>query len=178
MRRFVLLFGVAAACAPVLQPAVAQRQCASQADQAVFDVQALRSELMVLATGCKDDESYNAFIRRYQPELLANDRAVDAYFKSRFGRTGQREHDRFITDLANTLSREGSHLGGDFCPRNGAIFHEVMALHGASELPAFAAGKDLVPASLELCQGPAAPLPAGNKAKPKSRKPGLKTAQQ
>jgi hypothetical protein len=97
---------------------------------------------------------------------------VDAWFKKHYGRAGQAEHDRFVTDLANALSREGSRLGGDFCPRNGLIFSEVLALHGASELPAYAAGKDLVPSSLDVCQEPApAPAPA------KARKPALKTAQ-
>ncbi len=171
----MMLLGVAATAAAAISPALAQRQCASQADQAVFEVQALRSELMVLATGCQDDSRYNAFIHRYQPELLANDRAVDAYFKKHYGRAGQTEHDRFVTELANALSREGSQLGGDFCPRNGAIFNEVLALHGASELPAYAAGKALVPPSLEICSGPApaaAPV-KGNK----GHKPGLKTAE-
>jgi hypothetical protein len=174
MHRFGLMLGVAATCAMALQPAVAQRQCASEADQAVFDVQVLRSELMVLATGCQDDTAYNAFIRRYQPDLLANDRAMDAYFKRRYGRAGQTEHDRFVTDLANALSREGSQLGGDFCPRNGLMFQEVMALHGASDLPAYAAGKDLLPPSLEICQGPA---PAAAPAPSKARRPRLNTAQ-
>ncbi len=33
------------------QPVLAQRQCTSLSDQSAFEVQALRSELMVLATG-------------------------------------------------------------------------------------------------------------------------------
>ena len=43
------------------------------------------------------------------------------------------------------------HLGSDFCDRNGMIFTEVMALRGPSELPAYAAGKDLVPTTLDIC---------------------------
>jgi predicted secreted protein len=170
------MLGVAAACASALEPAIAQPRCSSPSDQAVFDIQALRSELMVLATGCQDDGSYNAFIHRYQPELLANDHAVDAYFKHRFGRSGQTEHDRFVTELANDLSQQGSQLGTDFCPRNSQIFHEVMALHGASDLPAFAAGKDLVPPSMAICTAletpskakamPAKVLPVKGKGKP------------
>ncbi len=126
-------------------------------DQSAFEVQALRSELMVLATGCHEDERYNAFIRRYQSDLQANERAIDAYFKQRFGSSGQTEHDRFVTELANAMSRQGSEMGGDFCPRNGMIFNEVLALPSASDLPNYAAGKDLVPASVTIC----APLPTG-----------------
>ncbi len=133
------------------QPVRAERQCTSVADQSAFEVQALRSELMVLATGCHDDERYNAFIRRFQGDLQANERTINAYFQHRYGRMAQTEHDRFVTDLANAISHQGTDIGGDFCPRNGMIFNEVLALTAVSELPDFAAGKNLVPASVEIC---------------------------
>ncbi len=146
-----LLLGLAAVGALALQPALAQPQCASPVDQSAFEVQALRSELMVLAMGCHDDDRYNAFMRRYQPDLMSNEKAIDAYFKRAYGRSAQTEHDRFVTDLANAISREGTRLGGDFCPRNGAVFTEVMALHSTSDLADYAAGKDLVPNTLNIC---------------------------
>lgn len=149
MRRFVS--AVAALSVLSAQPVLAQRQCSSMADQSAFEVQALRSELMVLATGCHDDDQYNAFIRRYQADLQGNERAINAYFQHRYGRAAQTEHDRFVTDLANAISRQGSDLGGDFCPRNGLIFDEVQALESAAELADFAAGKNLVPASVDIC---------------------------
>jgi hypothetical protein len=149
MRRLVT--AVAALSLITSQSAFAARPCTSLSDQSAFEVQALRSELMVLATGCHDDDSYNAFIRRYQPELQANEKQVSAYFQHRFGRAGQTEHDRFVTDLANAMSRQGSDLGGDFCGRNGLMFHEVLALDGAAELSDYAAGKNLIPASIEVC---------------------------
>ena len=133
------------------QPVLAQRQCSSLSDQSAFEVQALRSELMVLATGCHNDDQYNAFIRRFQADLQGNERAINAYFQHRYGRAGQTEHDRFVTDLANAISRQGTALGGDFCPRNGMIFNEVLALQSSTELADFAAGKDLVPTTVEIC---------------------------
>ncbi len=154
MRR--LVSAVAALTILSAQPVWAERQCSSVADQSAFEVQALRSELMVLATGCHDDDRYNAFIRRYQSDLQGNERAINAYFQHRYGRAGQTEHDRFVTDLANAISRQGSDLGGDFCSRNGLIFNEVLALESAAELPDFAAGKDLVPTSVEICK----PMPS------------------
>ena len=149
MRRFVS--AVAALTILTAQPVLAQPQCSSQSDQTAFEVQALRSELMVLATGCHDDDRYNAFIHRYQSDLQGNERAINAYFQHRYGRSAQTEHDRFVTDLANAISRQGSDLGGDFCPRNGLIFNEVLALESSAELADFAAGKNLVPASVEIC---------------------------
>lgn len=169
MRR--LMFATVALAALALQPALAERQCASLADQSTFEIQALRSELMVLATGCHDDDGYNAFIRRYQSDLQANERAIDAYFKRRYGRSAQFQHDRFVTDLANAMSRQGSELGGDFCPRNGMIFKEVLALRSAAELPDFAAGKDLIPPTIDVCAGTTAPATPT-----KARKPSTRTA--
>ncbi len=149
MRRFVS-FAVALTMLSA-QPVLAQRQCSSLSDQSAFEVQALRSELMVLATGCHEDDRYNAFIRRFQAALQGNERAINAYFQHRYGRAGQTEHDRFVTDLANAISRQGTALGGDFCPRNGMIFNEVLALQSSTELADFAAGKDLVPTTVEIC---------------------------
>jgi hypothetical protein len=152
MRR--LLSAVTALSLLSAQPVLAQPQCSSLTDQSAFEVQALRSELMVLATGCHEDDRYNAFIRRYQADLQANERAIDAYFKHRFGSSGRAEHDRFVTELANAMSRQGSELGGDFCPRNGMMFSEVLALSSPTDLPNYAAGKDLVPASVTICAPP------------------------
>ncbi len=149
MRRFVST--AVAMGLLTLQPALAAQQCASQADQSAFEVQALRSELMVLATGCHDDNQYNAFIRRYQADLQANENLINAYFKQRYGRLAQTEHDRFVTELANAVSRRGSDLGGDFCPRNGLVFNEVLALDTPAQLSDFAAGKNLVPTTLNTC---------------------------
>jgi len=149
MRRLIL--SLAAAGTLVCQQAAAQLQCLASSERAAFDVQALRSEVMVLATGCSDDAQYNAFIQRFKPELQANERDVDAWFKKKFGRRAQSEHDRFVTDLANAQSSAGNKLGSDFCPHNGMIFQEVMALRDSAELPLFAAGQNLVPASLDFC---------------------------
>jgi hypothetical protein len=128
----------------------AQPPCA---DQPVFDMEALKSEMMVLATDCHADAQYNAFMERFHPELLANEHALDAYFRHLYGRRGQTEHDSFITNLANAQSEVGLHQGTDFCPRNQELFQEAMAVT-SNELPDFAAGKDLLPPTLATCQQP------------------------
>lgn len=152
MRRIACRLTIAlAALGGLTAQADAQLQCLSPAQRAAFDVQALRSELMVLATGCGDDQPYNAFIERYKPQLLANERAMDEYFRHRYGRRGQTEHDRFVTDLANAQASRASRLGSEFCPRNGQIFSEALALSSSSELAPFAAGQALFPTSMEVC---------------------------
>jgi hypothetical protein len=163
MRR--LLSSLAAMSLLTVQQAQAELQCLQPQERAAVEVAALRSELMVLATGCHNDDGYNAFIRKYQPELMGNEKAIDEIFKHKYGRRGQQEHDQFVTDLANAESSAGMHLGTDFCAHNGMIVQEVLALQSASDLASYAAGKNLVPASLGVCSVIGTPPPEPRKAK-------------
>ena len=149
MRR--LLSGLAAVSLLAVQQAHAQLECLQPQERSVVEVAALRSELMVLATGCRQDDRYNAFVRRFQADLMGNEKAVGDVFKRMYGKRAQQEHDRFTTDLANGESSAGTKLGTDFCERNSLLFSEVMALRGANDLPAYAAGKDLVPTTVDIC---------------------------
>jgi len=151
MRRFLPALAIFGAL--VAQPALAQKHCAAIADQATFEVQALRSHLVVLATGCPETTRYSAFIQKFQPALQANAQALAAWFKRRYGARGQFEHDKFVTDLTNAVSSGATVLGGDFCPHDGLLFDEVMALRSGAELPSYAAAKDLIPVSVEICAG-------------------------
>jgi hypothetical protein len=149
MRR--LLSTLATVSLLAAQQAHAELDCLRPQERSVVEVAALRSELMVLATGCHQDDRYNAFVRKYQPDLMGNEKAVGEVFKRMYGKRAQQEHDRFTTDLANGESSSGINLGTDFCARNSALFSEVMALQDAAELPAYAAGKDLVPPTVDMC---------------------------
>lgn len=149
MRRVV--FGLVAVGMLSTQQAQAQLQCLTPDQRAAVQVAALRSELMVLATGCHEDDHYNAFIRKYQADLIGNEKAIGDLLKHKYGKRAQQEHDRFTTEMANDESSAGMLLGGDFCAHNGMIFTEVLALNSANDLAAYAAGKDLVPSTLEMC---------------------------
>jgi hypothetical protein len=151
--------------------AMAADACKNAADREVFDLAALKSEAMVLAEACHEEEQYNAFIQRYKPVLLANEHAFDAYFKRTYGRSGQSEHDAYITSLANAQSDVGLKEGTDFCPHTEVIFSEVMAIPTAQDLVAYAAGKNLMPENLGACVEPTPVVT-------RSREPGRKTAKQ
>jgi hypothetical protein len=165
MRRAMTSLAIVAVLTAQQAQAQVSLQCLSREERSAVDVASLRSELMVLATGCHRDESYNAFIRKYRADLMGNEKSMDEVFRHRFGKRGQQEHDRFTTDLANAESSAGMRLGSDFCDHNGMIFSEVMALRGPTELAAYAAGKDLVPPTIEMCPE-VAQAPAGRKAAP------------
>src|SRR6202012_1629463 len=84
MRR--LLSSLAAVSLLTVQQAQAELQCLPPQERAVVEVAALRSELMVLATGCHDDDGYNAFIRKFQADLMGNEKAIGEIFQHKYGR--------------------------------------------------------------------------------------------
>lgn len=147
----------------------ANAACSSPADQATFDVQALKSMLIVLSTSCKSSEPYNAFVRRYPAELKQSERAMGDYFRRAYGKRGQTEQDSYITSLANDQFRVGLQQGTDFCPRNQAIFEEAVSLRSGGDLPAYAAGKNLIPDSIGACPGVSTASTSGPARATKSR---------
>lgn len=153
--------GVAALLAAAMllaQPAQALSRCANETDQAIFEVEALKTELMVVATTCKGpaEDRYNDFVRRYQQALVVTNRGIGQYFTRSHGKAGQRQQDIFITELANARSNSARQLGSDYCLRNAGLFDEVMALNGVTDLPAYAATKDLLSSGVTACPGGAA----------------------
>lgn len=151
MRR--LLIGLTAVGSLLGNSAMAAQECPNDSDQSAFELVALKTALMVVATTCDNREQYNSFVRRYQPKLQETDRSLSSYFKVHYGNRGQTEYDRYATDLANSQSRFGLAQGVDFCARNATLFTEVMALGNTADLSNYAAGKDLIPASIGACPG-------------------------
>jgi hypothetical protein len=165
------MFGMIAAATLAVQPALAQQvqpaqtECPNEAEQQMFELVALKSQLMVLATTCGQNEQYNAFINRYRPDLVSAEHEFNAWFKQHYGKRADTEHDRYITQLANAQSGVGLAQGTDFCTRNDVLFHEVMTLQNGNDLKQYAAAKELLPAAAAACEAPAAPV-----AKPVAKK--------
>ncbi len=117
------------AAASLLTATVANaNQCARPAEKVAFDVEGLKSQLMVTAITCQQQSRYNAFIARYRADLVSDERAIDTYFHRAFGRSAQRQRDEYITLLANAQSDQGIKLGTLFCQKSVSMFDEVMAL--------------------------------------------------
>lgn len=158
LRRFAAM-GLAAATlssAPLLDgEARAASQCGMSPMRQAFDVEGLKSELMVTALSCHQQDRYNAFVGKFRSDLTEQERALDAYFASSYGRGAQREHDDYITQLANVQSERGLKAGTQFCDQRVSMFDEVLALDNASDLGSYAEAKDIVqPAVYETCAAP------------------------
>jgi hypothetical protein len=130
--------------------------CARPADLSAFDIAGLKSQLMVTALTCNQQDRYNDFVHRFQRDLMAQERALHAYFSRAFGGgRAQREHDDYITSLANLQSQNGIRQGTLFCQQNIGVFTEVLAIAKGSELAPYAAGRHVPqPIAVTACPPP------------------------
>jgi hypothetical protein len=129
--------------------------CARPADVTAFDIAGLKSKLMVTAITCSQQDRYNDFVQRFRSELMAQERALHAYFARASGGRAQRAHDDYITSLANTQSENGIRQGTLFCQQNIGIFTEVLTLTKGTDLPSYAASKQLPqPIEVTACASP------------------------
>jgi hypothetical protein len=153
LRMRIMFSGLLAAgvlCAGV----AAAQQCAKPADVSAFDIAGLKSKLMVTALTCNQQDRYNEFVLRFRSDLMSQERALHAYFARAFGGgRAQRQHDDYITSLANTVSQSGIRQGTLYCQQNVGIFTEVLALRKGSDLVGYAASKT-VPQPIEIVACP------------------------
>lgn len=137
-----LAFATIASLMMIAQPVLAST-CTQPQDVAALKVASLKSELMVTAITCSDSTRYNQFVSKFQPDLAANEKNLQAYFARAYGRTGVKQHDDYITSLANAQSNAGLVEGTNLCLGNEPMFDEVMSLPTGADLPDYAAGKNL-----------------------------------
>jgi hypothetical protein len=126
--------------------------CEFPADRAAFDIEGLKSQLMVTALACKQQDRYNAFMSRFQPTVAAEEHELTAYFKRSYGRQAQKAYDDYISNLANIQSEDSLKSGTAFCDNIAVMFDEVQALHDSTELHDFANAKTIAqPVTFEMC---------------------------
>jgi hypothetical protein len=141
-------------------PAAAAPVCEFPTERTAFDIEGLKSQLMVTALACQQQSKYNAFMTRYQPDVAREERNLNAYFKRSYGRQAQKAYDDYISNLANVQEQDGLKAGQAFCDNLPAMFSEVMSLHDSTELHDFANSKMIAqPVSFETCTAPPPPEP-------------------
>ncbi len=151
----LVLSGLVAA--GLLSSQMAAAACISSSDREALDVAGLKTNLMIVTLTCKTDDQYNAFINKFKTELNGDERTEHTYFEHKYGRSGQKQQDEYMTQLANTKADASQHDGSRFCAHNEDIFSEVMALRNATELREYAAGRaTAVPASYTSCENTSA----------------------
>ena len=144
--------------------------CARAPEKTAIDVAGLKTRLMVAALSCGGTDKYNEFITKNRPVLVAQEKALSSYFSRNYGRRGQAEQDDYITALANMQSQRRTRDAATFCEQATALFSDVGAIKGATELPPLASARKISqPMTVSEC--PAEPVRA---ARPAARKAPVK----
>ncbi|QDH13712.2 hypothetical protein E3E12_05375 [Formicincola oecophyllae] len=128
---------------------------AATADHGAFALEGLKSELMVTALACGQQERYNAFVMKFRPILLANEHTLDAYFRRTYGARGAKLRDDYVTQLADVQSLQGGKQGTLFCTQRTPMFDEVNVLQNGPDLIHYAEAKAITqpPSYEQACQG-------------------------
>ena len=129
--------------------------CVFDADRAAFDIEGLKSQMMVTAVTCHQNDGYNAFLNRYRPQVADAEQTLEAYFRRSYGaKTGPKTYDEYMTQLADNQEQYALKAGTAYCDNLTLMSDEVMSLHTGSELHDYSNAKQLYqPAKFATCTG-------------------------
>ncbi len=139
--------------------------CVYDADRTAFDIEGLKSQLMVTAETCGQSahDKYGAFMSRYLPQVASAEDELHRYFNRSYGRTGSKAYDEYMTQLADNQEQVGLKAGTAYCDNLNVMYDEVLSLHDGTELHDYSNSKLLYqPATFTTCTG-AQPMPAKSK---------------
>lgn len=118
-RRVTVAFAGAALFAASMSSAFAA--CVTPNEQRADQIRALQTQLMVGALKCGTYDgvniraTYNNFVQRFTPQLVAHSEVLKSYFRRQAGKAYATAMDRHVTDLANAASLQSNAPG--FCER-------------------------------------------------------------
>jgi hypothetical protein len=118
----------AALVASALAASDATAICARPQERLALESRVLQSELMVAALSCGYASDYNAFVRKFQPELMLRGQALRDYFARAHGRSGEHQMNRFVTVMANEASSRNIADQSQFCAKAGTLFDQLRSL--------------------------------------------------
>lgn len=141
-----------------MPPTMRAPVCARPPEKTAIEASAVVSQLQLVTLKCHTRDKYNALIPRLRPALTTKEKNLTAFFKRAYGKRGQMEHDKYITELANLQSDLAVKSGDRFCSINGGIFDQVMPLSTVEELSIYAQDKLIQQAlAVEECSTTVAP---------------------
>ena len=80
--------------------------CVRPEDMTALKAAAVQQKLMVAALSCNAVKLYNDFVKAYQKELQASDRALQNFFRRLSGASGTERYHAYKTRLANSSSMQ------------------------------------------------------------------------
>ena len=132
--------------------------CARTAEKEAINVSALLSELQLITLTCHTNKEYNTLIPHLRPALATKEKNLDSFFARAYGKRGQFEHDKYITELANLQSQFELKSSARFCSTSASMFDQLMRLSTVEELATYVR-RNPIQQALAVNQCPAAPTP-------------------
>jgi hypothetical protein len=130
-RRLARVALVAAAAQMAASNIALAATCASPAEKAALDARMLQSELMVAALTCGENARYNAFVQKFQPQLISYGKSLRDYFARAYGKGGESEMDAFVTRAANGATMHRTQYSmPQYCASAVTLFESVLAVDG------------------------------------------------
>jgi len=114
MTKCLVALVVAGSMAMAASAGAADR-CVAKADAQALSTRLVQTELMVAALSCDASQRYNAFVRKYQADLVAGNKRMLRFFQSRYGAQGTKRNHDFVTRTANESSERSLRQIDDFC---------------------------------------------------------------
>ena len=115
-------------------------KCAEPKEETALRTRLLQTELMVAALTCDMKTQYNAFVAKFEPELVPQGLTLRSFFKRLYGSKGENELTSFVTAVANQRSAESLPLWRTYCREAHELFNQTLSLK-AGTLTTFAAAQ-------------------------------------
>ncbi len=102
--------------------------CHTPQEEAALSARMLQTEFMIAALSCDQRANYNAFVTKFESELVPLGRALRQMFKRAYGGAAKQELNGFITSLANQASQRSITGWSGYCDNASNLFLEALAL--------------------------------------------------
>jgi hypothetical protein len=122
--RSILTAGLVAVALAMAAPA--QADPITDRERTALSARMLQTELMVAALACDANARYNAFVRKFEGELVGYGRALRGLFQRHFGNAGTTRLTTFVTTLANQASLRSARAGGHYCKGAAKLFDATL----------------------------------------------------
>ncbi len=144
--------------APPTKPTDRPPICARPEEVNAVHIIGLQTQLMEIALSCGGDDQYDAFVRKFQPQLAAQRDIMKSYFERAYGRyQSQAAYDQYVTQLADAESNYNLASGVEFCSLSKSTLDQAKTL-SPDDLAGFVAKVPVQQATdFETCGTPGAP---------------------
>jgi hypothetical protein len=127
VRRNAVRIAAAAVLAGAFAGSAGAVACADGAERNSLSVRTLQTRLMVAALTCDARGDYNAFVRRFRPQLAGYGGMLRSYFRKAYGAGSTHELNAYVTDLANRTSALSAVDRPAFCRASREAFDMLLS---------------------------------------------------